>query len=86
VPAVVTFIEILEEGLHTEHLLDELQVRLHGRAIVGRLAAPTIPVMFFDDPPIEQQHGAAVAALNAVDESEDRQPGEWEHYLAVTGP
>jgi hypothetical protein len=85
-PFVRTFIEIKQEGPHTEHLLDELQTRLHGRAIVGRLAAPHIPVFFFDDPPTEEQHRAAAAALAAADEGERRQPGEWQQHLAVTGP
>ncbi len=85
-PTVQTFIEVLEDDPHTEHLLDQLQVRLTGRAIVGRLAAPTIPVIFFDEPPIEEQHAGVVSTLNAVDESDDRQPGEWQRHLAVTGP
>jgi hypothetical protein len=75
VPTVVTFVEVLEEGPHTEHRLDQLQVRLTGRAIVGRLAAPAIPAYFFDDLPVEEQHAAVAAALNTVDESEHCQPG-----------
>jgi hypothetical protein len=43
-------------------------------------------VFFFDDSPAEEQHAAVVAALRAVDEAEDRQLGEWERHLAVTGP
>jgi hypothetical protein len=86
VPIVRTFIEVREEGPHTEHLLDELQLRLANRAIVGRLAAPTIPVFYFDDGPTGEQHRETTAALTSIDEGGARQPGEWQHHLAVTGP
>ena len=84
--AVLTFIDVLEEGPHAEHLLHELRTRLSGRASVGRSTMPPIHVIFFDDPPVEEQHAAVVSALNAVDELEDRQLGEWERHLAVRGP
>lgn len=85
-PTVRTFIEVREEGPRTENLLDELQMRLADRAIVGRLAAPVIPVFFFDDPPTEDQHREVTAALVSIDERAGRQPGEWQDNLAVTGP
>jgi hypothetical protein len=76
---VRTFIRKLDPGPFTEQLLDELQVRLASRAIVGRLELPeAIPVFFFDEPGVEDQRAAVVAALNAVDRAAGRQPGEWE--------
>jgi hypothetical protein len=83
-PLAHTFIRLLDEGPHTDNLLDELQIRLTGRAVVGRLAVPeAIPVIFFDDPPVEEQHAVVTAALDAVDKAADRLPGEWKEYLGV---
>ena len=80
IPIVRTFIR----KLFTEQLLDDLQVGLATRAIVGGLELPeAIPVLFFDEPRVEDQHAAVVAALNAVDRAAGRQPGEWEAHLGV---
>jgi hypothetical protein len=84
IPIVRTFIRKLDPGPFTEQLLDDLQVMLATRAIVGRLELPeAIPVLFFDEPRVEDQHAAVVAALNAVDRAAGRQPGEWEAHLGV---
>lgn len=83
IPIVRTFIW-LDPGPFTEQLLDDLQVRLATRAIVSRLELPeAIPVLFFDEPRVEDQQAAVVAALNAVDRAAGRQPGEWEAHLGV---
>lgn len=84
IPIVRALIRKLDPGPFTEQLLDDLQVRLATRAIVGRLELPeAIPVLFFDEPRVEDQHAAVVATLNAVDRAAGRQPGEWEAHLGV---
>ena len=84
IPIVRTFIRKLDPDQFTEQLLDDLQVRLATRAIVGGLELPeAIPVLFFDEPRVEDQQAAVVAALNAVDRAAGRQPGEWEAHLGV---
>jgi hypothetical protein len=83
-PIVRTFIRKLETGPHTEKLLDQLQARLMGRVIVGRLELPeAIPVVFLDEPSVEEQRAAVVAALNAIDRAAGRQPGAWEAHLRI---
>jgi hypothetical protein len=84
IPIVRTFIRKLDPGPFTEQLLDDLQVGLATSAIVGGLELPeAIPVLFFDEPRVENQQAAVVAALNAVDRAAGRQPGEWEAHLGV---
>ena len=54
IPIVRTFIRKLDPDQFTEQLLDDLQVRLATRAIVGGLELPeAIPVLFFDEPRVE---------------------------------
>jgi hypothetical protein len=86
-PIVRTFISRVQEGWHTEHLLEQLEIRLTGRAQVGSRIPSTapMPVVFFDDPPVEERHAAVVAELNAIDRAEERQEGDWQAYLAVGG-
>jgi hypothetical protein len=61
IPIVRTFIW-LDPGPFTEQLLDDLQVRLATRAIVSRLELPeAIPVLFFDEPRVEDQQAGVVA-------------------------
>jgi hypothetical protein len=84
VPLVRTFIRVVDEGPHTDKLLDDLEARLAGRASVGRREPPeAIVVIFFDDPPMDEQHAAVVAELDAIDESAGRQAGEWRSHLAI---
>jgi hypothetical protein len=81
-PLVHIFIRVVEDHPQTDDLLDLLQGRLARRAVVGR-ADDNIPVVFFDDPPREEQHTAVIAALDAIDKSTDRPQGDWQRYLAV---
>jgi len=81
VPIYLTFIEGREEGPHAEHLLDELQLRL-GRTGAALLRDDSpIPVHFQDDRPETEQRRFVRAALDAVDEAEKRQPGDWQNTL-----
>jgi hypothetical protein len=76
---VTTFLDRLDESYRTEELLDQLQIRLAGRAYVGRGVLPEpIPVIFIDDTPRAQQRAAVEAALKAVDP-------DWREVLSVIG-